>query len=589
MDSQSKFEMLKSQCVGQIRHVHKLTNELQICKSIIESFRATKEKLSNFDYTSGLPSKLNTVINTDEEDNTKTYNTLSKNYESERPNFNESPSKSDMQDYSRNLVRNIIVDHGNEVSTKKTDFQSYISSQAMIIEKILKKNEEDESNFKTDLNNQQNSPYKNINIKTINDFVMQKSPSISHNYTDKEHNLTKLSVSFTNIFNDELNTKLKKELEQYNDSTIDIITKDGYNAFESRLDNQLLTSKDMIDLPFQNEMKNTTKNINLTDVIQEEFELNEKFNSLSGQNEIPKTQSIKDLNVSAEKRKKYFDEDSKMQETNFINHSNSLIDVIQSGFKQNESFFKNDKKYLNISRVSTDNDFNIFEKTYHGCQTCQSNTNELQKNLHVLAMKKIRDEKKKKRVDDHIFEQKVLKNKANYSCFDDSLAKELNRSYDEMKIKHENYTANIRTVVKKNNANPNSDIKTPDPNRSRPSINFMQKNISAVSKNPEGTTVKTAPIPKPKYYYQVAREKKNNESNPINEKDYNLLDFFDSTSPHHPNYWTNIELGKGQLHISPSKKQRGSVSHVVKDEPKKQFDYIQSGDLADINMYDDQI
>ena len=589
-DSISKFEMLKQQCVRQVSHVHKLTNELKICKGIIESFRYTKEKLSTLELTSGLPSKLNSILNMDEEYNkTQTLNESEKSYYQ-----NKSPTKSEIQDYSKNLVRNIIVENGEKVTAGKTDFQSYISSQAQIIEKILKNNENEENNFKHDISNTLNSPFQNINIKQIDDIAKLKSPSISYNNLSSKGNATHLNNSFAYVFNEELSMKLKQQLDKFKDTTIDLISKEGYSAFESRLDNLLVTSKDVVDLTFldafinkpkiESEIFNNPRIEYETNVIVE-YELNEEFDSLGKFNVNPNNKSVEKLNDSTEKMKGQMEQDTKLRETNYASNkeSNSLIDVIQSGLKQNGSFFKTDKKYHNISSTSQDKDYQLLDKNYRSCKTCSSNTNELQNNLQLLAMKKIKQEKKKKDINDSIFAETLAQNKSRY--FDESFLKELNKSYDSYnKNRDISISKNIKTAVKNKieTYNQTSEKKSPARN-TRKSVNFIQKNCLAVSKNSDGTPATI--IQRPKHYYTVKKETQKAEENLVPEKDYNLLDFFDSTSPHHPSYWTNIEMGKSKLHISPSKKERQSILNFTAQDSKKKFDFIQNNDLMDINRY----
>jgi hypothetical protein len=104
--------------------------------------------------------------------------------------------------------------------------------------------------------------------------------------------------------------------------------------------------------------------------------------------------------------------------------------------------------------------------------------------------------------------------------------------------------------------------------------NFMKKNLEAVrkdnlekNKNPKLTT-KDCSVP-PQKMSNSARQRKayepasgkhknleigpnrhrnkenKNKEQPNLPANYNLLDFFDSTSPHHPSYWSNIDICRG--------------------------------------------
>lgn len=473
-----------------VQMVKSLTRELQLCKDIIEVFMSAKIQLTimnNNYYTENcnIPEHIS-VINQEQKSNQKSEKICSETITQQNHL---------KANYRNNLIEKLVGNSIKDIFTESTDYQSFVASQAKLIEQLLE----------SDLNE--------VAEGCVDEGLLHKPNE--EQTDDKDENPFEtisykldLQEMFDKLLTNALDEKDqdKPSSDRYRQEAIEVLkTEHGFEVFNSRL-GKLLRHSDVL--------QDIHKGM-------EYLSLNQQI----GVNGLPNKPNLDFYKIIEENR--YDEMIQELAKGKFQDKSKELGIKDKVGFGQEgreltpnpRTEVPAKKNYHKRNQTMSDNYIGLLpEKSYRNCETCHTNIENLQRNLHYCTMKKIiTSQKKMENGENQIHTDKGPRHPYNVASFGiNAIPKAPINRYESNKktakyssIGHSNYSGN----------------KSQYSSNLRKGLEPDRRNHLSIKDF--GSATKKSPV-----------------LNTEGSGDGILLqDFFDVMSPHHPNYWTNIGTG----------------------------------------------
>jgi hypothetical protein len=250
-------------------------------------------------------------------------------------------------------VQNLIDGSVNDLFTENNDLLGYISTQACLIERMLKTNELEEAKFKMEL-----------------DENGQPSP---------QARMPQPQWTLSSAIVDQLVQVLKDFANPGKDQIFEILKTDSHSAFAQKIKNLLDSSKILVEIntaqddpvnskyfkkedPTPNPIDSSPENLR-------SLHITERSPFKEPSNEFPEHSSKKESSPPGT----VFDHKSYN-----ANISGSIIDILSMGLKSGESSLKFDRRYTNKETKICEQK-PLPDKNFGVCGTCKINSDDLQK------------------------------------------------------------------------------------------------------------------------------------------------------------------------------------------------------------------